>query len=100
MIQQLTAASTQARKLTWSTLATVWARVDPLSPRDESVRAASVGASNQYLVTMHYRADVTPKMRLSWTPYRATTAKTLEVQSVNRVMGRNNYSVLSCGEPA
>lgn len=69
------------RDVTWSTLATVWAAVRPASAR-EQLAAQSVSASVDYLVEMQYRTDVTPTMRLAWTPYRSSTQKTFEITSV------------------
>jgi head-tail adaptor len=62
-------------------IAIVWAKVTPASAGDEALRSDAVTAVHRYEVTIRYRADVAPKMRLSWTPYQGA-AKVLEIQSV------------------
>lgn len=83
-IQQPTevADSQGGAALTWSTLATVWAAVRPwVRGGAEYAQAAAVGAHADYEVEINYRTDVTPAMRLSWTPY-AGSAKTLQILEV------------------
>lgn len=99
VIQQGPAAATQARAKTWSTLATVWAAVRPGSSSGETSRAGAMGAENAYEVEIQYRADVTPKMRLSWTPYGGS-AKSLEIKNVHRKAGVNRRLILACAEAA
>jgi SPP1 family predicted phage head-tail adaptor len=80
--QKSTTADGQGgRSTTWATLATVFAQVLAMSAR-ERLAQASIGALQAYTVIVRYRADITPAMRISWTPYRATSAKTLEIHSV------------------
>src|SRR5262245_36549041 len=71
--------------LTWpgTTVATVHAAVRPV-PRQtgESLAAGKVTAQVDYEVEIRYRADVTPKMRLSWTPFRGT-ARLLEIHEID-----------------
>jgi len=100
-IQQASAAATQARARTWSTLATVWAAVRASGQMGaERVQAGAVRASLRYEVEIQYRADVTPKMRVSWTPYRAAAAKTLEIAVIDRKDGRAERLLLYCAEAA
>lgn len=49
----------------WSTLATVWAAVKPLSGRERS-DVAAVEAPALYRFTIRRRSDVLDTMRLSW----------------------------------
>ena len=97
LLTPTTAASTQsgAGSVTFSTLATVWASVRALSG-DERLEAGAVSSLVTYEIEMRYRADVTPGMRVQWTPYSGT-AKTFEVHGV-RVGGRVLANlVLECG---
>ena len=103
-IQQGSAASTQARTKTFSALATsisadVRMRISG-SAGSESFKAGAVAASHPYEVEIEYRGDVTPKMRVSWTPYGGS-AKTLEIQGVGQVWrGRRRRLILACAEAA
>lgn len=96
--QQATVADSQGgRAVTWGALATVWARVEPLSAR-EQLQAQSLGSRVAYRVTLRQRGDVTPAMRLSWTPFGGS-AKTLEIHGV--LQGeRHDFVTLDCGEVA
>lgn len=93
-----TTADTQGgRTTTWSALATVPASVVPWeTQQDEALRADALTAMARYRVWLRYRPDVTPTMRLSWTPYRMSTAKTLEIQAVS-LRGRE-LLLLDCVE--
>ncbi len=51
--------------LTWATLATVWAEVRPLSGR-EAIEAGRISSTANVWITIRYRDDVTPLMRVSW----------------------------------
>jgi SPP1 family predicted phage head-tail adaptor len=64
----------------------------------ERIQAAAIGSHLRYVVTIYYRADVTPSMRVSWTPYKATTAKTLEIAGVQPVDSARVWTTLDCGE--
>jgi SPP1 family predicted phage head-tail adaptor len=82
-----------------STLASVWASVTSAAPApNESLKAGAVTPAVAYVVVIRYRTDVTPKMRLSWTPYLAATAKTLEIQGVQPFDGGREYLRLDCVE--
>lgn len=65
----------------WFTLATVNGSMTPLSA-SELLQAQAINSEQNYRAKIYYRPDVTPKMRISWTPYRFTTAKTLEIHGV------------------
>lgn len=100
--QATTATDTQGgRTQTWSTLATVWANVSawPTQP-DETIRAGAVNSTLHYRVEMQYRADVAPAMRVSWTPYQSTTARTLEIMGVAPKDGFRVRLLLDCVESA
>lgn len=93
-------SQSSAGTVTWSTLATVWASVVAAGAGGEAMRAAAVTAVHAYDVVIRYRADVTPKMRLSWMPYGASAAKTLQILGVQPVAGRRGFLELSCAETA
>lgn len=98
--QKTTVADSQGgRSTTWSTLATVWANVRALGA-GERIQAATLGSHLRYVVTIYYRADVTPSMRGSWTPYKASTAKTLEIHGVQALDSERVWLTLDCGEVA
>jgi head-tail adaptor len=102
VIEQGTAASTQARLMTWSTLATVWGAVTPAGGGAETPAGAAMHASTRYEVEIPYRTDVTASMRVQWTPYRGT-AKTLQIEGVDRawlpsIRGRAMRTLLRCVE--
>lgn len=50
---------------TWSTFATVWAKVRPLSGR-ERTQADAVEAPADYRFTIRRRTDITEAMRVTW----------------------------------
>lgn len=95
-IQQPSVAATQARTVTWSSLAIVWANVSPAAA-SERIQAAAMGAAHDYRVTIRYRGDVTPTMRIAWTPYDGS-AKTLQIHGVQPLDGARAFLVLTCGE--
>lgn len=80
--------------MTPSTLATVWARVAPASAR-EQLAATAVSSQVDYMVEIQYRTDVTPTMRVLWTPYLGTQ-KTLQVSNVAAIAGRPDRVMLQC----
>jgi len=75
----------------------LWASVIALSMH-EQLQAAAIGATVTYRVTVRYRADLTPTMRLSWIPYQATTPKTLEIHGVQPLEGGREWTTLDCAE--
>lgn len=100
VIQQNTTTpdSQGGRASSWGTLATVWAHVRPASA-SEQLQAQAVQSAVGYAVTVRYRADITPAMRVSWTPYGGS-AKTLQILGVYPVDGGRAFSLLTCGEVA
>jgi len=92
-----TTSDTQGgRAVAWSTFLTVWAAVTPMRA-NEVLAAQSIGSQATYAVETPYRTDITPSMRVAWTPYRGTS-KTLEILGVQMVAGQPVRMVLSCGE--
>lgn len=85
------------RTPTWSTLATVWAQVEALR-MGERLQATALGSALVWRVVMRYRADVTPQMRLQWTPWKASAAKTLEIHGVQPDPRDRAALVLECSE--
>lgn len=69
------------QRLTWATLATVWGEQIPLTA-NELMTAQAVNATQTYRLRINYLATVTPKMRITFTPYGFSAAKTLEVHGV------------------
>ena len=67
----------------WATLATIWGEVVPLSG-GEQFQAASVDSSLRFRLRIRQRSDVTPKMRVLWTPSwnSGLTQSTLQVLAV------------------
>ena len=49
---------------------------------NKQLKAKAIGSTQQYEARVYYRADITPLMRLSWTPYMWTSAKSLEIHGV------------------
>lgn len=84
------------RSVSWGTFATVWAHVRA-ARASEQEQAQAVGSHVDHAVTIRYRADVTPSMRLSWTPYTGS-AKTLQINGVHPIDGRREFILLTCQE--
>ncbi len=92
--QKTTTADSQGgRSVTWGTLATVWADVQSLSGA-EQLQAGAVGSHVAYMVEIQDRTDVTPSMRVQWTPYGASAARTLEIGGVRQKPGAESYRLL------
>ncbi|HRJ40835.1 MAG TPA: phage head closure protein [Caldilineaceae bacterium] len=75
---------------TWSTLTTVWAKVRMASATERfQPDSDQVQATGFWDVTLRYRSDITPLMRLQW------RGKTLNIAQVDpqRAIGR---TVLRC----
>lgn len=91
-------ASTQSSQgvASFSTLATVWAAVRPLGG-SEGLQGPSITSVLQYEIEMRFRTDVTPRMRVLYTPYSGS-AKTLEVLAVAVHPRSSDRVVLTCGE--
>jgi SPP1 family predicted phage head-tail adaptor len=99
-----TADGQGGRTTTWVDLVTgtatrtrLSAEVTPLTV-GERIQAAAIGSAVTYRVEQRYRADVTAKMRVEWTPFKATTAKTFEIHGVTPKDGRRQYLLLECSE--
>lgn len=80
-----------------TTLATVWGSVLPLNTA-ERLQAAALGSNVSYQVEIRYRADLTPKMRLLWTPFQSTVTKTLQIHGVTDPDNRRTRLLLDCAE--
>lgn len=72
------------------------AAVDAISGT-ERLQAAAVTSIATYQIRLRYRVDITPLMRVLWTPARASVAKTLEIGDVSTGDGRR-FIVLTCSE--
>jgi SPP1 family predicted phage head-tail adaptor len=60
-----TADGMGGQAVAWSTFATVWAKVRPISGR-ERAQAGGLEAPANYEFTIRRRADLTESMRLTW----------------------------------
>jgi SPP1 family predicted phage head-tail adaptor len=76
--------------LSWSTVATVWAKVEPLAGR-EAERYGEIVGLNGHKVTIRHRSDITSAMRII---YRS---RTLEIGAVNEFL-KDSYLELICTE--
>lgn len=76
---------------TWTDIATVWASVEPLSGR-EYFTAKQVNADISVKITMRYRKDVTPEMRVAF------NETVYEILSVIDPEERNISLILMCRE--
>lgn len=84
------------RSSSWGTFATVWAHVRA-ARASEQQQAQAVGSHIDYAITIRYRADITPSMRVSWTPYEGS-ARTLQINGVHPVDGQREFLLLTCSE--
>ena len=75
----------------WSTVATVWAAIQPLSGR-ELFAAQQLQARADLLVRIRYLAGVEPKMRVRF------GARLLDIQAVRNLDERNRELELFCLE--
>ena len=99
ILQDTKSADTQGgRSASPSTLATVWANVRALNA-GERLQAQAIGSNVAYEVEVQYRTDITPQMRLSWTPYLGS-AKTLQIVGHRMKPGRPERLLLDCAEVA
>jgi SPP1 family predicted phage head-tail adaptor len=97
--QKTTTPDTQGgRAVAPATLATVWASV-VAAGANERLQIPSVDSLGQYVVTIRYRADVSPQMKVSWTPYGGAE-KVLQILGVQPLDGQRVFLVLTCGEVA
>jgi len=76
---------------TWTTYATVWASVQPMSQR-ESFYRQQTNASAAWKVSIRYRPDVVTKHRVKWRSH------TFEVRGVNNSDVRRRFIEMACDE--
>lgn len=76
-----------------------WAKVEPIVTDETLPASTAITALQTYRVILRYRADITAKMRVLWTPYSTATAtqKTLEIHGVRLLHGRA-FLQLDCAE--
>lgn len=91
------ASSTQSGQgvPSWSTLATVWGSVKAMSGT-EMLAASAVTSQVSYELEIRYRSDVTPKLRVQWTPYTGSS-KTFEIHAVQVGDRTSDRLFLQCG---
>jgi SPP1 family predicted phage head-tail adaptor len=75
----------------WETVANVWARVAPMST-GEQFRRQQMQANANWKVTVRYRNDLSPKMRVVW------GSRTFEVKGVTNADERRRFLDLACEE--
>lgn len=86
-----TSSATGEQTDSWTDVATVSAKVNPLTGR-ERYQAQAIQSALAYRVTMRYRSGVMPKMRLTW------ETKTLEIVSAVNEGAMDRFSILDCSE--
>lgn len=86
------------RSSSWGTFATIWASVKAVSG-SEVLQTAAVTSLVSYEIEARWRADLTPGMRVLWTPRGAAAAKVLEVLAVRLGVVPDRLCLL-CGEVA
>ena len=74
-----------------------WARVEIASVAEGLAPNTAITAVQRYRVTLRYQARITALMRVTWTPYRASAAKTLEIHGVKLLPDRDLIE-LDCAE--
>lgn len=90
--EQSTARDTFGQRVdTWTTVATVWASVEPLQGR-EFLDGRSLEAEISLRVRMRYRSGVEPTMRLSW------GGRIFEIVAITSTEERGRELVLMCRE--
>jgi len=75
--------------LAWSDVATVWAKVEPLSGR-EQIEADKLQGVVNTRITIRYRSDVVPGMRLTW------NSKNYNIRAVICEEERDRFLQLTC----
>ena len=75
----------------WSSLATVWARVEPMSA-GEQYRRQQIQANAQWKVTIRWRGDINSKHRIVW------GTRVFQVKGVTNADERKRFLVLACDE--
>ena len=76
---------------TWSTLATVWAFIKPISSR-ERLFAESIGYQRSHEVIIRHRTDVTQEMRFTY------DSRVFQIKGVKRPDERKAYLILDAEE--
>jgi SPP1 family predicted phage head-tail adaptor len=71
----------------WTTVATVWAKVEPVSGRERDM-AAQTEAPRNYRITIRRRADLLDSDRLVW------SRRTLNIRFIADAGGRQAYLLL------
>jgi head-tail adaptor len=89
------------RKIGWIDVATIEAEVIPLSAM-ERVQAQALASQVSYRFRTRSRADITPEMRVSWTPSwpPGGAAQVLEISGVLPDGHGRTFMLLDCGELA
>lgn len=75
----------------WSTVATVWASIEPLQGR-ELVAAMAAQSELTHRVTLRYRSGITTKMRVSY------GGRFFNIHAVRNSEERNQVMFLDCTE--
>lgn len=76
---------------TWATLATVWARIEPLSA-SERVEADRIEAAVRHRVTLRHRGDLTHAMRF------VSGTRILKIDGIRDSGERDSFLVCDCEE--
>ena len=77
----------------WTTLATVWGAINPLSGREESIGEELKGVVT-HLIKIRYKSGVTPNSRISF------DSRTFQIESVKNWEERGVFMELLCKEVA
>lgn len=85
------------RRSNWVTLDTIWAEMNPVAG-SERLQVAAVQSINGYTFRVRLRTDLSPKMRVQWTPRWPPRApmQTLEINSVAPMDDGLRFLLLSC----
>jgi SPP1 family predicted phage head-tail adaptor len=81
-----------AEVLTWSNLATVYADIRTVGGQEQVLASQLEVATLLHTVTIRYRSDITPKMRLAW------GNRLFEVEAIIERDNRMRMLDLSCRE--
>lgn len=78
---------------TWATLATVWARIEPLGA-SERVEADRIEAAIRHRVTLRHRGDLTHAMRF------VTGTRVLAIEGIRGSNEHDRFLICDCEEIA
>lgn len=83
----------------WATVRTVWAEFVPIGV-NERLQAHALGSETAVRFRIRRRTDVTPEMRVSWTPTfpPGASARTFEIRGVLPVDDGRTWMHLDCTE--